>query len=376
MAFTTIDDPSKYFQIALWTGDNADTRNITNDGNSDLQPDWVWIKSRSNDGNGFDHTVWDTSRGVSSSINTSLSTSQDDVEGLGENVTTTAQLGGVSAMLSDGFTVKEGTSADDARYVNENTRTYVGWQWKANGGTRTTNTESGNNPGGGYQVNTTAGFSIVDYTGTGSAGTMAHGLGAVPHAILFKARSESSNDWAVYHQGNTSAPATDFLRLNTAGATTDNSNFMNDTAPTSSVFTVNTGSKVNSDGETYIAYCFTEKQGYSKFGSYTGSGNDDGPFVYTGFKPAWVMVKNNGGSENWALHDSKRSPANGNKAELFPNIDSTESVGNVRFDLLSNGFKVRQGSATAINDNGDTIVYFAFAEHPFASSKGVPATAR
>ena len=379
MAYTTIDDPSKYFQIALWTGDNADTRNITNDGNSDLQPDWVWIKSRSNDGNGFDHTVWDTSRGVSNSINTSLSTSKTDPEGLGENVTTTAQLGGVSAMLSDGFTVKEGSSADDARYVNENTRTYVGWQWKANGGSRTTFTESGNNPGGGYQANTTAGFSIVDYTGTGSAGTVSHGLGATPAVIIVKSRTgaaDSDGDWNVFHHKNTSAPATDFLILNEATATTDADNRWNDTAPTSSVFTVGTTTRVNNDAHNYIAYCFTEIQGYSKFGSYTGNGNDDGPFVYTGFKPAWIMVKNTGGSENWALHDTKRSPANGNKAELFPNIDSTESVGNVRFDLLSNGFKVRQGSATAINDNGDSIMYFAFAEHPFVSSKGVPATAR
>ena len=188
MAYKTIDDPSVYFQTVLWSGDNADTRNITNDGNSDLQPDWVWIKSRDGSGNGYSHNVHDTSRGVDSNINKSLFIDQVDAEGGGDNVTTSAQLGGVSAMLSDGFTVKEGNT-DDARYVNKSGNTYVAWQWKANGGNTTSVSASGTVLAGTYQANTTAGFSIMTYTGEDdTVNTVTHGLGAVPAWIIVKGR--------------------------------------------------------------------------------------------------------------------------------------------------------------------------------------------
>jgi len=378
MAYTTIDDPSVYFQTALWTGDNADTRNITNDGNSDLQPDWVWIKSRSNNGNGFDHTVWDTSRGVSNSINTSLSTSKTDPEGLGENVTTTAQLGGVSAMLSDGFTVKEGSSADDARYVNENSRTYVAWQWKANGGTATGSfNESGNNPGVSFQANQTAGFSICTYTGTGGNGSFGHGLGVIPAMFMIKSRSgasDSDGDWNVYHHRNTSAPETDFLILNESTATTDAANRFQDTAPTNASIYIGTTTRVNEDGDNYVCYAFAPIQGYSKFGSYKGTGNVNGAFVYTGFKPALVIGKGSTNASSWNMHDNKRQAGNDGSIPYLKANNDTAELSATNMDILSNGFKLR----TADNDwNGDnTYIYMAWAENPFVSSEGIPTTAR
>ena len=363
MAYTTIDDPSVYFQIGLYTGNGNDNKSI-NLGSAnftgeyvgqDIQPDWVWIKQRS--GATRNHSLTDSTRGVTKHLSSDL----DEAEATASNR--------FKSFDSNGFTL------GDSGYTNDADNPFVAWVWKCNGGTRTTNTESGNNPGGGYQANTTAGFSIVDYTGTGAAGTMAHGLGAVPHVILFKARSQGSNDWAVYHHRNTSAPETDFLRLNTNGATTDNANFMNDTAPTSSVFTVNTGSKVNSDGETYIAYCFTEKQGYSKFGSYTSNNNADGPFVYTGFKPSWVMFKDTSASAYWAIYDNKRDSVNPSDQVLAPNASDTEDGSYNDIDLLSNGFKIR-ASGSPNNASSRTYIYLAFAESPFVSSKGVPTTAR
>ena len=377
MAYTTIDDPSAYFQIATWSGDNATTQNITNDGNSDLQPDWVWVKCRNTAGNGFDHTVWDTSRGVDNNVNKSLSTSQDDTEGLGDNVTTTAQLGGVSAMLSDGFTVREGSVDDDSRYVNENTRTYVAWQWKANGGTTTTNDASSTGVGGldsVYQANTTAGFSIVTYTGSGSNTTVAHGLGNVPEVIIFKKRTDDTEDWLVYHhtQGNASAG-----KLNTNAAwETGSSSLFDSTTPTSSVFSIKTNSKVNDSSDTYVAYCFSEVQGYSKFGFYKGNGLDDGPFIYTGFKPAWMMLRRTDNARPWFIFDNKRSPRNVMKIRLKADSDAADDTSNDnRIDFVSNGFKIRDDALEMAADGG-SYIYIAFAEHPFVSSKGVPVTAR
>ena len=384
MAYTTIDDPSQYFQTALWSGDNATTQDITNDGNSDLQPDWVWVKCRNTGGNGFDHVVFDTSRGVDNNVDKSLSPSKTDSEGLGDNVTTTAQLGGVSAMLSDGFTVREGSIDNDARYVNESSRTYVGWQWKANGGSTTSVSASGTVLAGTHQANTTAGFSIVTYTGEDdTVNTVTHGLGAVPAWIIVKGRSGSGRHWRVYHHRNTSAPETDYLRLNETGATTDDVNYWYDTAPTSSVFSISTANDVNANTETYVAYCWAEIQGYSKFGSYTGNGNADGPFVYTGFKPAWTMIKNietNG--YNWVIQDTERFgginteatdknlAANDNAAE-----PSSGSFAGNQIDYLSNGFKLRSNAGNT-NTNDHEYFYMAFAHHPFVSSEGAPVTAR
>ena len=382
MAFTSIDDPSVYFQTALWSGDNADTRNITNDGNSDLQPDWVWIKCRNTAGNGFSHNVWDTSSGVSSSINTGLFPDVTDQEGGGDSITTTAQLGGVSAMLSDGFTVKEGSSSDDARYVNENSRTYVAWQWKANGGTTTTNDASATSVGtidSVYQANTDAGFSIITYTGDGNDNaSFAHGLGAIPHFHIIKRRS-GTEDWVVYHHENTSNPNTDHLLLNTTDATSDSDTRYSDAGPSATTITMGNNAVINGNGSTYVCYAFTEKQGYSRFGHYTGNGLEPGgPFVYTGFKPAWIIIHASSESgQAWFIVDNKRDPDNIAVAKLASNTNSTESaaVGDNNLDFLSNGFTIRTQD-DAMNKNGVTFLYAAFAENPFVSSEGVPVTAR
>ena len=371
MAYTTIDDPSQYFQTALWSGDNATTQDITNDGNSDLQPDWVWVKCRNTGGNGFDHVVFDTSRGVDNNVNKSLSPSQTDYEGLGDNVTTTAQLGGVSAMLSDGFTVREGSIDDDSRYVNESSRTYVGWQWKANGGTTASNTDGSITST--VQANTTAGFSIVTYTGTATGGaTIGHGLGVAPKVVFTKTRAISDN-WLVYHAG---IGAGKYLTLNTNSSDSTSSGAWNDTAPSSTVVTLGSFDNSN-DNDSMVAYCFAEKQGYSKFGSYKGNGNSNGPFVYTGFKPAWLITKKSSASDHWKIYDTKRDTFNdGSATGLKANESENESDSGTRgIDLLSNGFKLRETDGDT-NGVGQDFIYMAFAEHPFVSSEGVPVTAR
>ena len=355
MAYTTIDDPSAHFQTLLYTGDGTSSQAQTNTGNSDLQPDWVWIKKRAG-GTARAHQLYDSSRGVTKLLHSN----SDGAE--------STQSAGLTAFGSDGFTVGD----DDG--IGANTATYVAWQWKANGGTTTSFNESGNNPGGTIQTNTTAGFSIITTTGTGATGTIAHGLGAVPHWWISKQRSNAEN-WAVYHVSNTSAPETEILTLNTTDATADNANAYNDTAPTSTNLTVHTKNEVNTDGRTYVHYVFAPIQGYSKFGSYTGNGNADGPFVYTGFKPAWLIIKRTSSSGDWLLWDNKRDTSNVTDAVLKPNSNAAENTGYWYIDFLSNGFKLRQ-DFSHLNADGGTHVYMAFAEHPFVSSKGVPVTAR
>ena len=354
MAYTTIDDPSAYFQIATYTGDGNDDRAITNDGNSDLQPDWIWFKNRSTTNQ---HNFLDSSRGVTKR----LRADDDSAE-----ATVSTRL---KSFDSDGMTISTDPS------VNGSGNSIVAWQWKANGGTATaTGSESGNNPAYSVQANTTAGFSIVTYTGTGAAGTVPHGLGAVPDVLFVKVRS-TTDPWSVYHSGNTSAPETDYLVLDSAASTADHSNRWNDTAPTSSVFTVEASGTVNLDAGTFVAYCFTGIQGYSKFGSYTGNGNADGPFVYTGFKPAWVLTKGSDVGDDWVIIDNKRDPHNRASKRLFPNGNSAEDSTSNWMDFLSNGFKLGVND-TKYNGNGSTYIYMAFAEHPFVSSEGVPVTAR
>ena len=355
MAYTTIDDPSAHFQTEIYAGSGSDDKVVTNSGNSELQPDWVWIKKRAG-GTARAHQLYDSSRGVTKLLHSN----SDGAE--------STQSAGLTAFGSDGFTVGD----DDG--IGANTATYVAWQWKANGGTTTSFNESGNNPGGTIQTNTTAGFSIITTTGTGATGTIAHGLGAVPHWWISKQRSNAEN-WAVYHVSNTSAPETEILTLNTTDATADNANAYNDTAPTSTNLTVHTKNEVNTDGRTYVHYVFAPIQGYSKFGSYTGNGNADGPFVYTGFKPAWLIIKRTSSSGDWLLWDNKRDTSNVTDAVLKPNSNAAENTGYWYIDFLSNGFKIRATDAE-INQSGGTLIYMAFAEHPFVSSKGVPVTAR
>ena len=276
-------------------------------------------------------------------------------------------------VLSDGFSINN-TANDHYNYDNA---LYVAWQWKCNGGTRTTYSESGDNPAGGYQVNTTAGFSIIDYTGTGGAGgTIAHGLGAVPHTILIKCRN-TAHDWCVYHHKNTAAPETDHLVLNETAATTDGLNKWNDTVPDSTNITLGDGGGVNANDQTHIAYVFTEKQGYSKFGSYTGNGNNDGPFLYTGFKPAMFFRKRTDSTNGWNIWDNKRAPFNEMHASSAIHTTAVEdaNTGYNDVDFLSNGIKIHD-TGDSHNGDGFSYVYWAWAESPFVSSKGTPTTAR
>jgi len=367
MAYTAIDDPSAHFQTVLYTGNGSDDLSVTFGGNSDLQPDMLWFKNR-NDTQG--HEIFDSTRGVATSLRPH-NTDADNVDSPNDRL---------MSFDSDGFEL------DDDGNPNTDTNTYVAWGWKANGGSRTTFAEDGNNPAGGRQVNATAGFSIIDYTGTGATGTIAHGLGAKPDFWVIKNRGGGGWSWYAYHGSNTSAPETELLYLSSTDATLDTDAVWNDTAPTSSVFTVNTNGGVNDDDNTYICYLFTSIQGYSKFGSYTANGNSDGPFIYTGFRPAWIMVKcsSRGNSEtNWVIWDNKRDGYNVNNIQVFANKNFTEGQrdddGGARIaelDILSNGFKHRDSTWGQNGSSGDTYIYMAFAEQPFVTSGGVPCTAR
>ena len=353
MAYTTIDDPSAYFQTTLYSGTGS-TASVTNGGNSDLQPDWVWIKARNAT---RDHRLLDSTRGVQKE----LVSNNDAVE--------YTESTGLTAFQSDGF---QHGGANGYGASGEN---YVAWQWKANGGTTTTNDASSTGVGGldsVYQANTTAGFSIVTYTGSGSNTTVAHGLGNVPEVIIFKKRTDDTEDWLVYHhtQGNASAG-----KLNTNAAwETGSSSLFDSTTPTSSVFSIKTNSKVNDSSDTYVAYCFSEVQGYSKFGSYKGNGNADGRFVYLGFKPALIIVRATD-TDNWRMYDHKRADGhNVIDVRIIADTNAAESQDDNECDFLSNGVKFRSSSG-GVNSDGQAYTYMAWAEHPFVSSKGVPTTA-
>jgi hypothetical protein len=353
MAYTTIDDPSAHFHTQLYSGTGS-AQSITNDANAgDFQPDWVWVKKRTG-GTARNHTLTDSTRGATKGLFSSL----NDAEA------TNAQ--GLTSFNSDGFSV--GTYNN----FNESDGTYVAWQWKANGGTTSSNSDGSITST--VQANTTAGFSIVTYTGTGSNATVGHGLGATPKAYIVKNRTDAA-DWFVYH-GSLGTPVNEYVQLNSTNAVGSNSGTWNSN-PTSSVFGLgSTFGALNGSSKNYVAYVFAEKQGYSKIGSYTGNGNDDGPFVYTGFKPAWLLIKRTDSAQNWNLHDNKRSTFNTTKADLFPNLNNAEETGNGNFiDFLSNGFKHR-ASTNSLNASSGDFIYMAFAEHPFVSSKGVPVTAR
>jgi hypothetical protein len=358
MAYTTIDDPSAYFHTQLYTGNGTAIGSggnvITNNANSgDFKPDWTWHKVRST---ANDHQIYDSSRGVKIRLNTNATNSDFTLNE------------GLQSFDTNGFTV----GSDNG--VNQSSQTFVAWQWKANGGTTASNTDGTITST--VQANTTAGFSIVTYTGNGSTGaTIGHGLGAVPSMFIIKRRS-GTEDWVVYHHKNTSAPETDHLLLNLTDATADSDTRFNDTAPTSTLITMGNNAVINASGSTYVGYAFAEKQGYSKFGSYTGNGNADGPFIYTGFKPAWLMIKKTNNTSQWVIHDTTRQEFNMQTRFLQANQTIAESTSSAAdLDILSNGFKLRS-SDDAQNGTGDTYIYMAFAESPFVSSEGVPTTAR
>ena len=358
MAYTTIDNPELHFQAKTYTGNGtaigSGGQAITLDGDEDMQPDWVWIKDRSDSDR---PRMFDVIRGVTKELDTSDTTGE------------TTLTEGLTTFGSDGFTV------GNHEGVNSNTDSFVAWCWKA-GGSGSSNTDGSINTIK-TSANTTSGFSINTFTGTQNVGTVGHGLGSAPGVMIVKNTADSSDAWYVYHQGLASDPETDYIILNTTAAKVDYNTPWNDTAPTSSVFTVGADGGNNENTSTMLAFCFAEKQGFSKFGSYTGNGSssaNSGPFVYLGFKPSLVIVKNTSGTEGWQIWDNKRSSFNGQGSNISPNSSNAESTG-VRVHFFSNGFQLVSSGADQ-NTDGNVFIYMAFAEAPFVNSNGVPCNAR
>ena len=351
-----IDKPSDYFNTKLYTGNGG---TLVNTGVG-FQPDLVWAKSRTQANS---HVWFDVVRTFAG--NKEIQSNNTGAEGASDS----AGYGYISAVSSDGFTAKAGTTAGD--YTNVSSQNYVAWNWKA--GTSFTNDASSTGIGSidsAGSFNNDSGFSIVSYTGTGTAGTIKHGLNSVPRMIIVK-RRDGSDSWLVQHGSLGAGKA---LNLDSTGAVQTYDPYWNNTEPTSSVFSVGNDGRTNGSSETYIAYCFSGVQGFSKMGSYTGNANANGPFVYTGFKPAFVMFKNTTGN-NWGIIDNKRDSYNGALHRLLPNTSGADNTGaGVVIDFLSNGFKCR--NADGLENGAAEIIYMAFAENPFVASNFNAATAR
>ena len=349
MAYTNIDDPSAYFQVKTYTGTSG-IHDVTLDGNSDMQPDWVWFKNRTV---GYSHQLYDSSRGVNKPLYSDISNAEGSI------------TNGLTRFDPDGFRVSS------AAAINEDE--IVCWNWKANGGTTSSNTDG--NTTTTVQANQDAGFSIVTYTGTGSSSqTMGHGLGVTPNIVLTKNRSGTGRAWSFNGNFGGLIYGTNKLILNQTSALTADTNDV--TAASSTTFTGGGSNGVNANGVTYVAYCFAEKQGYSKFGSYVGNGNADGTFIYTGFKPAFIMVKTTALTDEWNMFDNRRSGFNVNNDALYASANYAEDAGSVSgfMDIVSNGFKLRRAANSP--NRSTTYIYMAFAENPFVTSTGIPTTAR
>ena len=334
MSFTEIDNPELYFQVKLYTGDNSATQAQTLDGSEDMQPDLVWVKSRSG---AESHCISDSVRGG----NKQWFSDQNAAEG--SNTTY------IKSFDSDGFTVGLGGFTGQAQ-------NYVGWCWKES---------------------VTAGFDILTYVGNHTSGrTVAHSLSAIPHWMIIK-NLNSAEKPAVYHKGvDTSSPEDYLMVLSDTSARFDDLSFLNDTAPTSSIFTLGNTQGISENGSTMVAYLWTSKQGFSKFSKFIGNGSTDGTFVYTGFRPAYVMYKRANSTGSWYIHDAKRNPHNvTNTVLLAQDTDADSTASSKDMDFLSNGFKMRNTGGER-NGSGDTIFYMAFAEQPFVNSSGVPNNAR
>ena len=349
-----IDKPSDYFNTVLYTGTESSGKTVTGVG---FQPDWIWIKNRTDSSN---HNLYDSVRGGNGTSHYFLKSNASAAEGTNTSALLTID--------SDGFTLGDGNE------VNGNSDNMVSWNWKA--GTSFTNDASSTGIGSldsSGSVNETAGFSIVKYTGNGSSGaTIKHGLSTVPTAMFIRVYDAAAG-FQVYNVGLGNTKIASYLNVNEAGSVSAGP--WNNTTPTSSVFTVGNGGNTNNNGGTHIAYVFSERQGYSKFGVYTGNGNADGPMIVTGMKPAWVMFKRYDSTSNWTMLDTTRSPHNLMINELYANHPNVESQNGRDIDCLSNGIKIRSSSAE-INASGGTYTFYAFAENPFVTSTGVPATAR
>jgi hypothetical protein len=354
MAYTTIDDPSAHFQTKVYTGSNSN-QSITNDGNSDLQPDWIFASYRTLPPYTNHRAILDSSRGRAKILESDSTATE---------ATTTNAAYDLVSFDTNGFTVGAVNSTSG---LNASGISHVAWQWKANGGTTSSNTDG--DVTSTVQVNQDAGFSIITdgpHANT-NARTIGHGLGKTPTFIIRRARNRVEN-WRVLFDGFGTTGA---INLDSEG--TYNSSTVLFNGVTSTTFGVGTDFSVNG-AYNYITYCFTDVQGYSKSGKYVGNGNTSGPFVYTGFKPAWVIIKANSNYKYWNIFDNKRNPFNGVDKRIAPSLpDAEDTVSSI--DFLSNGFKIRN-NGTTLNENGTNIAYFAVAENPFATSTGVPTTAR
>jgi hypothetical protein len=334
-----ITDPGEHFRTVLYTGDgSAGTASIKGFG---FKPDFIWLKARNGTGN---HGIWDSVRGATNRLMPNSSVDEDTASG-------------VMSFDDDGFS--RGT------FFSNGGTNYVAWGWKAGAGTTSTNTDGSIDSV--VSVNQDAGFSIVSYTGNGSTGTVGHGLGKTPSFVIVKGRTNISQ-WLIWHKSLTGSQ---FLEFNTNAVDTATAAW-NDTLPNSTTISLGSSPAASAD---FIAYCWAEIEGYSKFGSYIGNGDTDGPFVYCGFKPAWVMVKNitDTGGRDWGIQDSTRKPVNPCDHQLKPNQTEIENSGvagsTFQIDIVSNGFKVRNNSGIWNND-GETIIFAAFAESPFKTSNG------
>ena len=332
MAYTTIDNPELYFQTKLYTGTGS-SHAITLDGSENMQPDWVWIKSRTDSAH---HTLFDAVRGATKYV-------LADATDAEATVATT-----LTSFDSDGFSLGSDAS------TNASGDATVAWCWKESA---------------------TSGMDIVSFEGTGSAHMVSHSLSAKPKLVIAKNR-ERVADWLVYHAGM-DATGDYALFLHSNSAKDNSQNYWGDTEATTSAFSVGTRQENNQSGEDIIAYCFAEKQGFSKFGSYTGNGNADGVYLHLGFFPSLLIVKRTDSHNQWIMMDTKRTPANtGTVPELFADLSAAEnSATDGRFDFLANGVKAR-GTNAAVNASGATYIYMAWADTPFVNSKGVPANAR
>jgi hypothetical protein len=323
----TIIDGSEHFNTVLWTGNGSHI-------DVGFDPDLLWYKARNTTSYGG---IVDSIRG-------------DDV--YLQSYSTNADV------TSTGLLVTDSTGFTPGSIFSSNN--YVAWNWKA-GGTAVSNTDGSITSQ--VSANVDAGFSIVSYTGTGANATVGHGLSSAPEMIITKARTNGSSYWLTYHSGLAS-PSTSYMSLNTTNAVdTGGASVWNSTSPTSSVFSVGTSTWINPSGGTMIAYCFADVEGFSKAGSYTGNGSTNGAFVYTGFRPAWVMVKGSSAAESWTIWDNKRNAYNTASNFLYANTSNSE-LSPAEVDFVSNGFKLRNASSQG-NVSGRTYIYLAFAEHPF-----------
>ena len=342
MAYTTINKSTDYFNTITYTGNGTGSTART----VGFDPDWIWVKNRGSD----NHYLMDKIRG----LDWNLETNNPDAQARDYLISNTTSTGWTSSNSGE---------------INANSANFVAWNWKANGA-GSSNTDGSITST--VSANTTAGFSIVKYSNGGGGATVGHGLGVVPKMIIVKRLDDSGHDWVVYHKNDTNG-----LYLNSTGINNDgssNSIWFDGVAPTSSVFTCGGDGRMTGSGKNFIAYCFAEKTGYSKFGSYTGNGNADGTFVYTGFKPAFIMVKRTDSTSNWQINDSARDTFNLCNKPLYANTNEAEGV-DTSWDALSNGFKMRQSYGSK-NASGGSYIYMAFAEAPLVGTNNVPCTAR